>query len=402
MLHNVLPVIALSVLVVSCAVSNPVPWKPPASDEAAYYTDFEQDPFEEGWEWGKATWEKKAGKPGTAKWVERAGGGKCLEVHDGMWRSPNIQVQPLAFYRVRIVSKTAGAGYWGLLSYDKTDTEIPASPYSKIPASKKWVKNDAVVLVPEDAVCSRVLIWPREKPIRADNIVVDRVTRDEALKIADKIYSEVPEVEAEYAESTQAGLQHVRETLEQGGNLRVLLLGDSVTNDMGNSNFQLLLEREYPDARVTLLNKVGSGASADRFLKGGKIGKMLQKHDPDLVMFGGISNGKKDIPDIRKLANRVKEHDDADFLAFTGTMLMPRYWKNFDRGQSHRQPYREALKKAGRKSGFAVCDLGGAWEAYATGCDRPIAYFRRDGHHANERGKQVYGHLMAEYFLSAM
>lgn len=402
MFNSVLPIIVLAVLAVSCTVSDSTASKAPDPMEVAYRTNFENDPFEKGWYWDKATWEKKAGKPGTAGWVKREDRGKCLEVQDGMWRSPKIKVKPLAFYRVRISSKSAGEGYWGLLSYDKTDTEIPASPYSEIPASETWVENDAVVLVPENAVYSRVLLWPRKKPVRADDIVVEKVTRKEALKIADEIYRDVPSVEADYAETTQAGLQNVKKTLKQGGNLKILLLGDSVGNDMGNSNFQLLLERRYPETRITLLNKVGSGARAKNFLKDDKIDDMLEKHDPDLVMFGGISSGKKDIPDIRKLAKRVKARGDTEYLAFTGTMLMPRYWKNIDRSRAHQKSYREALKKAGREIGFAVCDLGGAWEDYAMKCGKPVAYFRRDHHHANERGKQVFGHLMAEYFLSAM
>ncbi|MFW5894187.1 MAG: hypothetical protein ACOCUY_03540 [Verrucomicrobiota bacterium] len=300
----------LASLIVSGCLSAPsASNSEPASDEqpSAYSTDFETDPFEAGWYWDKPAWAKKAGKPGTAAWRERAepAGGKCLEVSDGMWRSPKIEVEPLTLAAVRIESQADSSGYWGLLSYDADGEEIPASPYSRIPGSKTWTWNESAVLIPQDAVYSRVLLWPRDSPIRADNISVTPVSRSQALAIADRTYSEVPPVEPDYSGSTRTGIEHTLKTLGEGGEVRILMLGDSVSNDLANANFHLFLERRFDGARVTLLNKVGSGAGASNFLENDRIGKMIETHNPDLVMFGGISNTAKDIPAIRRLAERV-------------------------------------------------------------------------------------------------
>jgi hypothetical protein len=176
------------------------------------------------------------------------------------------------------------------------------------------------------------------------------------------------------------------------------MLGDSVSNDMANSNFQLLLERRFEGSRVTLLNKVGSGAGAEVFLENERIGKMIETHRPDLVMFGGMSNTVKDVPAILRLAQRVMRHDGTEFLVLTGTLLMPKYWESFERSLETKTSYRDAIREMGADVGFAVCDLGGAWERYAQTCGKPVDYFRRDHHYANERGTQVFGHLLAAFF----
>ena len=394
--------VPFALVLAGCTTSPAALTKPAASQSIVYQTNFEQNPFEAGWYWDKATWEKKAGKPGTALWVDRKDDGKCIEVRDGMWRSPKISVEPLSFYRVKLEAKTGANCYWGLLSYDDKDVEIPASPYCQVPASDDWQTNGSAVLIPEDAIYSRVLLWPMKSPLLADNVVVEKLTRKEALGVMDSIYQEIPKVDPAFADKTQTGLSNTAKALKQDGELTIMLIGDSVANDMGNSNFHLLLEQKYPKARVTLLNKVGSGASAKSFLENDKIDAMLEEHDPDLVMFGGMSNRENDVPDIKKLARRVQARGGTDFLAFTGTMLMPRYWTNIEGSQTHRKPYREALKGAGGEIGFAVCDLGGAWEEYVKDAGKPVEFFRRDGHHANEYGKQAYGRLMAAYLLSAM
>lgn len=368
--------------------------------DKSYSFDFQSDPFEHGWYWDKATWEKKRGEPGTAEWARHEENPEhgCIVVSDGLWRSPKIGVEPLAFVRVSIRSKAASNGYWGLLSYDAEDVEIPASPYSQIPQSEGWIGNEAAVLIPEEAKYCRVLLWPRESPIHADDISVSPISREQALAIAEQTHGANPPVEPSYETAAETALPKTMNRLEGRAHLTILFLGDSVSNDAANSNFQLLLERQFPGCKIDLLNKVGSGTSADAFLENDRIGDMLEKHEPHLVVFGGISNTLQSIPSIRLLAERVQKREGTEFLACTGTMLMPRYWANYERSRDHRKPYRNALKSAGAKQGFGVCDLGRAWEDYARTCGKPVEYFRRDGHHANERGKQVFGHLFAAYF----
>jgi hypothetical protein len=52
---------------------------------------------------------------------------------------------------------------------------------------------------------------------------------------------------------------------------------------------------------------------------------------------------------------------------------------------------------AGAEDGFAVFDIGSAWEEYVRSCGRDLACFKRDDIHANERGKQIFGRLMARH-----
>jgi hypothetical protein len=47
--------------------------------------------------------------------------------------------------------------------------------------------------------------------------------------------------------------------------------------------------------------------------------------------------------------------------------------------------------------GVEYLDLRGAWEAYLTASPRPRAWYQRDAVHANTRGKQILGRILAAY-----
>lgn len=358
----------------------------------AFSEDFERDPFRAGW-----TCEKRGARAGEAKWLPGDDGDRCIEVAHGQWRGPGIRLEPGGLYRFACRSRAAHKGYWGVLTYDASDAEIPASPYSGIPESPDWTTTEAVVLVPQEARDARVLLWPRGEPMQVDDIVIERVTHDHAREIIDRTYDGLPPVSFRPPEDRWEHLPRCRAILEAGGDLTVLVVGDSVVNDLAHSQFHLLVERAWPGSAVTLYNEVGSGARPGAYLEGDHLGGMLRDRRPDLVVFGGMSTREQDLPDLRRLAALVDETDHADFLAVTGTILVPRYWEDIERSAAARQGYRQGLIDTGRTDGFAVFDIGSAWETYARDCGEDIEHFRRDGHHANERGKQVYGRLLAAF-----
>ena len=47
---------------------------------------------------------------------------------------------------------------------------------------------------------------------------------------------------------------------------------------------------------------------------------------------------------------------------------------------------------------FATLDLRTAWEDYVRRSPRPREWYKRDSVHANLRGKQVMGRIVARYF----
>jgi len=376
------------VVVLAWAVAVPVAV---AAARQGYATGFETDPLAAGWAWGKAAWEREARQPGEARWMEED---SVFEVQTGMWRSPAVAVEPLTYYAVTVVARGDAAGYWALLSYDAAGNEIPASPYSNIDATDDWAEWRSAVLIPEEAVEARLLLWPARGPLAINAAAFEPVTPAEALAIGDAHYGTLPPVRPSPDPARWTGLDRTHAALEAGRPLRIVALGDSVANDMANANPQLLLERLWPGASVTMLNKVGSGTNAGDYLEGDRLQRDALAFDPDLVIFGGMSS--RSLDDIRALAAGVTA-TGADFMALTATLMIPAYWDHFERQQADRQTWLEQLRSAAREDGFAVFDSGGEWDHYVVDSELGIAFFRRDGHHANELGKQIFARLLAAH-----
>lgn len=368
--------------------------------EPAFQDTFARNPLAADaprWVWDGAAWERRDGKVGIAHWRQEDGEA-WIEVGYGMWRGPFVDLEPGALYRFACRSRAAHKGYWGVLSYDADGAEIPASPYSMIPESATWTDTEAVVQIPDTATTSRVLLWPRDEPILVDDLVLERIDRDRARAILDREYAAVPPIDYHPGADRWQALPHTHARLAAGKQLRVLLLGDSVANDLGHSQFHLLVERAHGHTRVDLWNKVGSGARARDYLgDDAPLTALLARYRPDLVIFGGMSSRAEDLPDLRRMAARVRASGERDFLALSATIMLPRYWDDLQRSLERRHPFRDGLRAAAEDDGFAAFDIGAAWERYVQTCDRPLAWFRRDHHHANQRGKQVYGRLLAAY-----
>ena len=364
---------------------------PVAVARQGYATGFETDPLAAGWAWGKAAWEREARHPGEARWIEEEA---MFEVQKGMWRSPAVTVEPLSYYAVTVVARGDAAGYWALLSYDADGNEIPASPYSNIDAADDWAEWRSAVLIPEEAIEARLLLWPARGPLQIASTAFEPVTPAEALAIGDALYAELPPVRASPDPARWTGLDRTRAALENGRPLRIVALGDSVANDLANANPQLLLERLWPGATVTLFNKVGSGTNAGDYMEGDRLQRDCLAFEPDLVIFGGMST--RSLDDIRKLAAGVTA-GGADCLILTSTLMIPEYWDRFEAQQPGRQTWLDDLRAAAQADGFAVFDSGGEWDRYVIDSGLGIEFFRRDGHHANELGKQIFARLLAAH-----
>lgn len=396
-LYGAAPMLALALS--GCATAT-TPADAGKGEPPLLATDFEHtDPFDGGWAWGKPSWARKAGTPGTAAWTDAGGKrGRTLTVRSGMWRSPPVTPPPLSYLELSFVSRTETKGYYGVLFYDEAGREIPASVYSGIHATPDWHPTRSIVLVPADTASAKVLFWPTASPIEVDAVALRIVDAQTALERIDALYATLPPVPADRPAGRWDRLPRIRARLAAGETLTVVCIGDSVANDLAHSQFHLLVQRAWPGSTIVFHNAVGSGARPKDYLAGDLLQRQVLDRKPDLVLFGGMSTLARDVPQLVQVARRIQDHGAA-FGVFSGTLLLPRYWDNFEHARKQRLQYRAALATAGAEAGFAVMDLGGAWEAYVQACGKPVAYFRRDHHHANDRGKQIYGRLLARWFL---
>ena len=64
---------------------------------------------------------------------------------------------------------------------------------------------------------------------------------------------------------------------------------------------------------------------------------------------------------------------------------------------NHYSDYRKDLEKLARQTKSAFLDMEAAWGKYIRACGKDLEWFKRDPIHANERGEQILGHILASY-----
>ena len=231
-----------------------------------------------------------------------------------------------------------------------------------------------------------------------DGIIIQKNQR--TLAQIERFYSEIPPVLYRPASEHWKNLPQTKQRLTGGGTLRVVMLGDSIVNDTSRSCWNLLLERDYPNCRVEKTTSV-RGSTGCWWYKGpGRVQKFVLDHQPDLVIIGGISQ-RGDIDSIREVIRRIRAASKADILLMTGAFgtVDPRddsQWKKIS-NPGHYSDYRKGLEGLAREAGAAFLDMEAAWAKYVRRSGKDMDWFKRDPIHANERGEQILGHILANY-----
>ncbi len=386
-----LPRIALLFLVLSTTLSARGPEE--LAHKPVFVDAFDKPPREGGWE---------ALKPEKVSKQD----GKNLNVTGssigGGWLSPHFPATPGALFHVQFRSRAEHKAYWGLNSFDATGEQIPGSVCSGTYASDDWVENHFVAFTPVHANGkSRLIFWPIKGAYRIDDVRVTPCTKKEGLAYVDQLYKQLPPIQYEPPAKRWEGLPQTFAKLRAGKPICIVVIGDSVANDLANSLFQLLVERDHKGTPVKLVNAVVGSAGAGYFLEGDRLKQHVVRFKPDLVIMTGISHGHKVEP-VRQLAAAVGKACPADFLFATDQQVHPRYWDQRQDRPRQIPPkrtagFREGVRAAGAADGFAVFDLGGAWDEYILKSAKPVEWYRRDGHHNNDRGKQILARLTARY-----
>ncbi len=371
---------------------------------------FEADPNTAGWIGEKEY--AGARTPFTGQWVRGAAaeGNACISVAKGMWTGPALAVTPQQFYRLTFASR-GHSGYWVMRFFDANGAELNADNYSTIYESSDWVRNDVCVMARDGAAKAMIGFRANGGEVFVDDVKLAAIGRADALAWADALYQALPPVSLSPQADRFKDLPRTMAKLRAAQELRIVTLGDSIANDMSNSHFQLLIERMYPGAKITLIHAIRGNTGCWYYEKDNMVQPYVLDHQPDLVIIGGISHGGNSSC-VRNVIKQVRaKQPDVEFLFMTGAMIEPGMnygW--IQKGLSH--PSADVYKRA--RDGetkfyndlvavrdadrFATLDLRDAWEKYIQTCGRPRDYFQRDFIHSNDRGKQIMGRLLAEFF----
>jgi len=195
-------------------------------------------------------------------------------------------------------------------------------------------------------------------------------------------------------------LRRTRRVLTEGGDLRLLALGDSIVNDTMRSGWVALLQEAYPKARVRATVYVRGGGGCQHYKEGDRVAKYIIPRKPDLVLVGGIS--QKDIASIREVIRQLRTGcPNVEFLLATGTFgtVDPRDAAALGKApHSGTGAYGQELKSLAAEEGCAYLDMTTPWAEYIRSSHSHPHRFYRDVVHANEYGEQILARILMAFW----
>jgi lysophospholipase L1-like esterase len=223
-----------------------------------------------------------------------------------------------------------------------------------------------------------------------------------SLEQIETIREKMPEGEFTSPRKDHAPLSHTMKTLNEGGDLHILALGDSIVNDTMRSGWVAKLREAYPRADITATVYVRGGGGCQHYIEEDRIAKHVVPKQPDLVMIGGISQKNTDC--IREAIYQLREAlPEVEILLFTGTFgrVDPRSEKAVRQApHSGAGEYGEALKTLADEENCAYLDMTTPWAEYIRTSGVHPHRFYRDRVHANAQGEQILSKILLDFWTS--
>jgi lysophospholipase L1-like esterase len=240
--------------------------------------------------------------------------------------------------------------------------------------------------------------------INGEAAVPDPYKGMDPLVRIDAVYAAMEPVKFEPAADRWTNLEKTRARLAEGPTLRIVMLGDSIVNDTSSSQYERLLGRAYPKCQVTKVTSVRGSTGCWWYKDENRVEEWVLKHKPDLLMIGGISQ-RDNVDAIRDVIQQVRaKAPEVEVLLMTGAFGATDPRK--DKGWTEEVPaegtgYRTRLKALAAEEKCGFLDMTGPWGRYIRESQYGMGWFKRDPIHANERGFQILGRILAA-FLGAV
>ena len=375
-----------------------------ANDRSVFATDFTADPREHGWSANK----HRPSEDPQGQWHESGegrGADGWLHMASGHWLGPAFEMSPEAFYRITVHCRTAERAYVAMRFYDEQGDEVPADFYTTLypegdpmagPADEGgWHMQQVCLQGRERVATARVQLTPLGSALDVAAVRVERIDRQAALAWADHVYAQMPPVRFDPPTDRWRYLPKTEKVLREGGRLRVVMLGDSIVNDISNSMFARMIEREHPGVEIDLLRSVDGGHGASDYRKAGQVRKHVLDHKPDLLIIGGVSH-RNHSDAYADVIEQVRAEQDPDILVMSGAVAQA--VNSREVLQRRNQRFRERIEQIAADKAVAFFDLRAVYDRYIERTGGEPDWFMRDEVHANSRGKQVVGRILARYF----
>ena len=324
-------------------------------------------------------------------------------------RVARIETTPYAFHRLTFRSRAAEQGYWAVFPFDAAGNEMRADTHSSVYASEDWLEHETCFRGLPGAVAVELGFRRVTSPVEIEDIEVEPVDAAWVLQWADALYATMPPIECEPAPDRHRLIPNTMERLLAGETIRVVMLGDSISQDTCHSYYDLLVEKMYPGADLQLVPSIDGSKGCWYYLDD----KLFQSHvadqKPELLMVGTHSE-HHGIGPVEQFLKRVSTELDCEVMVVSGPMgddfrvadddMSEAACRARDHVPGRRAFAREQAELCARL-GVEYLDLSNAWLDYLGSSGKPYHWFHRDAGHANDRGKQLLARFMERYFAPA-
>lgn len=221
------------------------------------------------------------------------------------------------------------------------------------------------------------------------------------LEKIDAIYADMDPVEYTPPAGRFENIPRTMEKLRNGGELRMVLLGDSIMGNTSGSSFDQLIMRRYPKCDLKKITSLRSSTGCTYYQDDNRVGEYVLRHNPDLLVIGGISN-RGDAEAVRSVIRQVRaKKPDTEVLLLTPVFgaVRDEHIKTFTPEIDTTTPnFRHDMQKVAAEEKCAFFDMTGPWWSYVEKSGKTYGWFQGDRVHANQRGCQIIGRLLERWF----
>ncbi len=231
--------------------------------------------------------------------------------------------------------------------------------------------------------------------------VADAFADMSPLQRIDAIYAAMDPIVYRPPAGRFANIPKTMAKLRDGGELRMVLLGDSIMGNTTSSSFELLMMRDYPKSKIVKIASLRSSTGCKYYKDENRVQDYVLKHNPDLLVIGGISNGG-DAEAVRSVIKQVRaQKPDTEVLLLTPVFgaMRDEHIRTFTREiDTTTSNFRFNMQKVAAEEKCAFFDMTSPWWTYIQESGKTPGWFMGDAVHGNSRGCQIIGRLLEMWF----
>jgi lysophospholipase L1-like esterase len=159
--------------------------------------------------------------------------------------------------------------------------------------------------------------------------------------------------------------------------------------------------RNYPKCKIIKIASLRGSTGCTYYREENRVQDYVLKHNPDLLMIGGISN-RGDAEAVRSVIRQVRaKKPDTEVMLLTPVFgaMRDEHIRTFTREiDTTTSNFRFNMQRVAAEEKCAFFDMTGPWWAYIQESGKTYGWFMGDAVHANARGCQIIGRLLESWF----